>query len=819
MKFVTALSLLAAASQHWRVAGLPQFPDNPVCAAGITSVEVQPVQFIVRQPIYISAFLPVNTVLVLDDGLTLTITNAPMTLVTEIDKLGTLTSQVTRILQQTSSIPNAYVTITRGGHAGSLASTITVFPSGPDGLGTYLVFTPFDITAPTTGNGIPVPPTAGSPAATVAGAPFDASRLVTQSATTTVTVGGLQDDVSPRIFSMLPVPGESVATVLVETGIGSSSTFNGPLTTRFALEIYPEPGWLGTATIPPTGSNTLGTVIIGVAANSELSGIATPALTGLPGAIPGPSPASIPVTIAPTGAGAGALPQSFTGPYSTVTIGGAEGVPRNLTIVNSASSDGTVFVQTFDSYSITVTGPQNVITVLGNAGATPAAITLPGARALLQTVTDDGAVQIIQTPGGEADSLARLTTITVGNADGQTGVFTLIPTSGSVGAVVVQTAQPALGALFQTISVPGATETTISIPAPEGSTGTVVVQTTDGYTGPAAGPFTTVNVGGGQGGTPATVTIPPAADDTDGPFTVLVQSLDPAAFTGPFTTITAGGNNGDSPVTLSLPPTGTGQTGTVVVQPAATPFTGPFTTITTDGNTGSLPVTLTVVPAGNPTLGTVIVQTPSQTARPAFFRTLAALPIGGQGATMTLPVGDGSSATGPGTVVVASGLGGDDPATTQPAALSANLVTIRGDYNGTDPLTVTLPSQGNNPAATVVEQLPVGFSQGLSVDNPAATPANPPVTDPATNAPGAPTANPVPDGALPRLTSGYSGSVPTTVTLPPVGTQSLGQVLVLTPLSDPAGPAGPAATGAAGPAAPRPSTPSRPGSQDLNLRR
>lgn len=96
MKLIAAFGLLAAAGQYWRAAGLPQFPDNPVCAAGITSVEVQPVQFIVRQPIYISAFLPANTVLVLDDGLTLTITNAPMTLITEIDKLETLTSQVTR---------------------------------------------------------------------------------------------------------------------------------------------------------------------------------------------------------------------------------------------------------------------------------------------------------------------------------------------------------------------------------------------------------------------------------------------------------------------------------------------------------------------------------------------------------------------------------------------------------------------------------------------------------------------------------------------------------------------------------------------------
>ncbi|KAK1966417.1 hypothetical protein LY78DRAFT_53048 [Colletotrichum sublineola] len=96
MRFATALSVLAAAGQPWLAAALPQFPDAPVCPAGITSVEVQPVKLIVRQPIYISAYLPVNTVLVLDEGLTLTITNAPMTLVTQVDKLGTLSSQSTR---------------------------------------------------------------------------------------------------------------------------------------------------------------------------------------------------------------------------------------------------------------------------------------------------------------------------------------------------------------------------------------------------------------------------------------------------------------------------------------------------------------------------------------------------------------------------------------------------------------------------------------------------------------------------------------------------------------------------------------------------
>ncbi|EFQ27261.1 60S ribosomal protein L19 [Colletotrichum graminicola M1.001] len=620
MRFVRAMSLLAAAGQSWLAAALPQFPDNPVCPAGITSVEVQPVQLIVKQPIYISAYLPVNTTLVLGDGITLTITNAPVTLVTEIDKLGTTNSQATRILQQVNSSPNAYVTITRGGHSGSVASTITVYPTAPDGIGTYLVYTPFGATAPTAGGNV------GSPAATFTGG------------------------------------------------------------------------------------------------------------------IPGASPSSIRLTAPPTGSSAGSFPQLFTGPATTVRVGGAQGVPRNFTVVDSARSQATVYEQGFDSFTITVTGPENIITVLGNVGVNPDIITLPNVR---QTASGAQGLQIIQASGAPQVFPARLETITIGNANGQAGTFTILPTSGGVGTVVIQT------------------------PGPAG----------------------------------------------------------PAAFA----------------VTLTIPPTGTEQFGRVFVQLAATPFTGPFTTITTGGNTGTIPVTLTVVPAGNPTLGTVIVQTASQVAQPRVLNTVTALPVPGDGATATLPPFDAAAETG--FVLVAPGLGGDDPATSQPAALSANRVLIQGEFDGADPLTVTLPSQGDNSAATVVEQRPAGFNSvagGAPAATPAASPApntvpnpagnpagtnpavNPaatnPVVNPATNAAGAPGAagtNPAPQRALPPLTSGFSGSVPTTITLPPSGTQSLGQVLVLTPTNQPVVP-GPAGAGGAAPAAAQPAntiTAGFPGSQ------
>lgn len=63
---------------------------DPDCPDGRSLVEVQPEVTIGLQPISISTFLPSNTVLTVG-GTTITITNAPTTLVTEFTLTGTST--------------------------------------------------------------------------------------------------------------------------------------------------------------------------------------------------------------------------------------------------------------------------------------------------------------------------------------------------------------------------------------------------------------------------------------------------------------------------------------------------------------------------------------------------------------------------------------------------------------------------------------------------------------------------------------------------------------------------------------------------------
>jgi hypothetical protein len=70
--------------------------DYPGCPGGITSVEVQPVEIVWRQPTRISAFISSDTLIVLDETRSINVTNAPLTLVTEIVNYVTSITLITR---------------------------------------------------------------------------------------------------------------------------------------------------------------------------------------------------------------------------------------------------------------------------------------------------------------------------------------------------------------------------------------------------------------------------------------------------------------------------------------------------------------------------------------------------------------------------------------------------------------------------------------------------------------------------------------------------------------------------------------------------
>lgn len=92
---VTALAWLQLAAPFPQSA-LSQPRTEPYCPAGVTSVHVQPLEVVIARPVRISAYVSTNTVIVICDGLSINITNAPLTVVTDVTRLETSRTLVTR---------------------------------------------------------------------------------------------------------------------------------------------------------------------------------------------------------------------------------------------------------------------------------------------------------------------------------------------------------------------------------------------------------------------------------------------------------------------------------------------------------------------------------------------------------------------------------------------------------------------------------------------------------------------------------------------------------------------------------------------------
>lgn len=81
------------------VATLPWLATTAVaesCGSGQeeTVTKVHPVQVVIVQPVDISAYVPENTLFVVDDELAVSITDAPTTLITQLTKTSTLYTSV-----------------------------------------------------------------------------------------------------------------------------------------------------------------------------------------------------------------------------------------------------------------------------------------------------------------------------------------------------------------------------------------------------------------------------------------------------------------------------------------------------------------------------------------------------------------------------------------------------------------------------------------------------------------------------------------------------------------------------------------------------
>lgn len=84
--FVLSL-ILGVRSCHALATGRAALPDQ--CPAGVTSVSIQPLEVIVYRPTYLSVYITTNTVLVFDDVHTISVSEAPILLVTEIGRFET----------------------------------------------------------------------------------------------------------------------------------------------------------------------------------------------------------------------------------------------------------------------------------------------------------------------------------------------------------------------------------------------------------------------------------------------------------------------------------------------------------------------------------------------------------------------------------------------------------------------------------------------------------------------------------------------------------------------------------------------------------
>ncbi|RTE79203.1 hypothetical protein BHE90_006305 [Fusarium euwallaceae] len=84
------LAFAAGTLQFWLAYAL-QHP-TAICSTSLTYVQLQPVHILVEKPIQLSASITSNTTIAVDDTLTVTVTNAPLILITELTQYETITT-------------------------------------------------------------------------------------------------------------------------------------------------------------------------------------------------------------------------------------------------------------------------------------------------------------------------------------------------------------------------------------------------------------------------------------------------------------------------------------------------------------------------------------------------------------------------------------------------------------------------------------------------------------------------------------------------------------------------------------------------------
>ncbi|KAG8667397.1 hypothetical protein FPOAC1_012228 [Fusarium poae] len=618
---------------------------------------------------------------------------------------------------------NTYVTVYRP-HTGAnliTAPVIVTTIQGENGQpGTIIIETPAT-QAPTStddsrGASVTIPPGPENSYLTVY-RPHTGTDSITAPVTVT-TIEGVNGQPGTIIIET-PAP---MSQTPIETSDGTGATSTAPLSPGSSYVTVYRP-YTGTetitapitvTTIAPTGGQP-GTVIIETLTSSAPDNNA-------PSTVP-PGPGSSYVTVYRPYTGT----ESITAPI-TSTIEGTNGQPGTVVIETPTSvgqdanapstapaSPGSTYITVYEPYpgpgkidqpiTVTTVEPSN-----GNPGTviiqTPGIET--GGKVVVPPVTVDPA------PGGQYTTVYRPHTGT-GVITAPVTITTIAPAGGQPGTVIIETPEPETPGPNPTVTLtPGPNESYVTVFQPH--TGTDVI------TGPVV--ITTIAPANGQPGTviietpvapESSSTLLPAESGTVVPQATATYVTVYRPHTGP-ERITA-------PVTVTTISPSADQPGTVIVEtpdqdlPPVTTSAGPAASYVTvyQPHTGTdritAPVTITTIEPINGQPGTVIIETPGQqappvtsTPAPASYITISRPYTGTEQITEPITTTVPPQGDQPGTVIVETpGQKAFQASTASPPSY----VTISRPYTGTEqiaaPIVTTISPQGDQPGTVIYE--------------------------------------------------------------------------------------------------------------------
>ncbi|OJD37430.1 uncharacterized protein BKCO1_7000169 [Diplodia corticola] len=669
---------------------------------------------------------------------------------------------------------------------GTDTKTVTILPDASATYGTLLVEVPsFALASATSSSAAPdstdVPYDGDTTTGTITATPF---TVVTESDGSVSTAFG-----SPTTLALVP----------------ATAPYDGPVDPAATLATPYDGSTTRTLTLHPTGSQSLGTVVLEIPTGATAS--ASPSSTGLPvyeynggdgsvqtvTAFPGDSMGPITGAMSQTFIVTPAATQ-YTGsvdPSTTLTAGYTGSTTQTLLLLpNTGQTAATVLVETPVATATespplsgrlyqgdTTTGTVTATPFVNGASfGSPTVITLDPA-----TTPFTGQLDPSTTLTAQYDGLTTMSLTLYPAADGTFGTLLVEVPSITASPVSAASTSPALTArLYQFGTSSGTFTATLN--------GSPTVISLEPATTPFTGSvddfatFTALY----DGTTSQTITVFPESGSTLGTLMIEVPSITstPASSTESSTSSPAGRlyqGGGSSTDVITITPTTTGTDGlpttaaptSFSIDPASSAFTGEVDPATlTATYTGSTTQTLTLFPSGSDSFGTVVVEVPESSTGSATVSASATITAGPTGTVVPVVITrlyQGGTTTEVATITPTT-TGTDGIATTgDPTILSLDPATsvftggvvsgvLTAPYSGSTTATVTLLPTGTESLGTLLVNVPVTALAAPSTSASAAVSSSAAVTSSA-----AVSSSSV--SLIARLFQG--GSAPSTLTITP----------------------------------------------------